>query len=148
VFQRPRAGDWLGRVAAEGDLVTHTKHHYTNMTTQTSLHKHHYTNIITQTSLHKHPIRPKSLEMAHEPRGVCFKLELKKSCSCFLHSPRSHIGDVLWNSEPDSRRQFSHCFWSAFLVFRKMRFRTESCKTYHPKHTTEGSSFWPYGYTN
>jgi len=32
--------------------------------------------------------------------------------SCFLHSPRSYVGDVLWNSEPDSRGQFSHCFWS------------------------------------
>jgi len=37
-------------------------------------------------------------------------------------------GDVLWNSVPDSCRQFSHCFWSAFLVFRKMRFRTENAK--------------------
>jgi hypothetical protein len=91
------------------------------------------------------PLGQKSLEMAHEPRGVCFKLWVKKSCSCFLHSPRSHVGDVLWNSEPDSRRQFSHCFWSAFLVFRKMRFRTESAKTYDPKHNPEGSSFWPYG---
>jgi len=27
-----------------------------------------------------------------------------------------------------------------------MRFRTESAKTYHPKHTPEGSSFWPYGW--
>ena len=68
-----------------------------------------------------------------------------KSRSCFRHSPRSHIGDALWNSEPDSRQQFSQCFWSAFLVFRKMCFRTESAKTYHPKHTPEGSSFWPYG---
>jgi len=91
------------------------------------------------------PLGQKCLEMAHELRGVCFKLWVKKSCCCFLHSPRSHVGDVLWNSEPDSRRQFSHCFWSAFLVFRKMRFRTESAKTYHPKHTQEGSSFWPYG---
>jgi len=81
------------------------------------------------------PKGQKSLEMAHEPRGVCFKLWVKKSCSCFLLSPRSHVGDVLWNSEPDPRRQFSRCFWSAFLVFRKMRFRTKSAKTYHPKHT-------------
>ena len=38
---------------------------------------------------------------------------MKKSCSCFLHSPRSHVVDVFWNSEPLSRRQFSHCFWLA-----------------------------------
>jgi len=41
------------------------------------------------------PLGQKSFEMAHEPRGVCFKLWVKKSCSCFLHSPRSHVGDVL-----------------------------------------------------
>jgi len=27
-----------------------------------------------------------------------------------------------------------------------MRFRTGSAKSYHPKHTQEGSSFWPYGF--
>jgi len=91
------------------------------------------------------PFGQQSLEMAHEPTGVCFKFWVKKSCSCFLPIPRSHVGDVLWSSEPDSRRQFSHCFWSAFLGFRKMRFRTASAKTYHPKHTPEGSSFWPDG---
>jgi len=57
-----------------------------------------------------------------EPRGYCFKLRAIKSRSCFRHSPRSHIGDALWNSEPDSRQQFSQCFWSAFLVFRKCVF--------------------------
>ena len=31
------------------------------------------------------------------------------------------------------------------MAFRKMLFRTESAKIYHPKHTQEGSSFWPYG---
>jgi len=62
-----------------------------------------------------YPSGQKSLEMAHEPRGGCFKLWVKKSCSCFLHSPRSHVGNILWNSEPDSRhgRHFSQCFWSA-----------------------------------
>jgi len=83
--------------------------------------------------------------MAREQRGVCFKIWVKKSCSCFLHSPRSHIGDVLWNSEPDPRRQFSHCFWSAFLDFREMRFRIESAKTYHPKHTRKGPVFGHMG---
>jgi len=39
-----------------------------------------------------------------------------------LFSPRSHVQDVLWNSEPDSRRQFWHCFWSAFLVSGKCVF--------------------------
>jgi len=91
------------------------------------------------------PLGQARLEMVPEPRGDCFKLWVIKSRSCFRHSPRSHIGDALWNSEPDSRHQFSQCFWSAFLVFRKMRFRTESAKTYHPKHTPQGSSFWPYG---
>ena len=93
----------------------------------------------------QYPLGQKSLEMAHEPRGVSFKLWVKESCRCFLHSPRSHVGDVLWNSEPDSQCQFSHCFWSAFLVFRKIRFCKESDETNHPKHTPEGSSFWPYG---
>jgi len=45
------------------------------------------------------PLGQKRLQMAHEPRGVCFKLWVIKSCSSFLHSPRSHVGDVLWNSE-------------------------------------------------
>jgi hypothetical protein len=63
------------------------------------------------------PLGHKRLEMVPEPRGVCFKIWVIKSRSCLRHSPRSHIGDVLWNSEPDSLRQFS----SAFLVFRKMR---------------------------
>ena len=31
------------------------------------------------------------------------------------------------------------------MASRKMLFRTESAKMYHPKHTQEGSSFWPYG---
>jgi len=39
-------------------------------------------------------------------------------------------------------RKFSQCFWSAFLAFRKMRFRTESAKTYHPKHPQQGTTFW------
>jgi len=39
------------------------------------------------------PLGQKSLEMAHEPRGVCFKLWVKKSCSCFLHSP--HLARTL-----------------------------------------------------
>jgi len=42
-------------------------------------------------------------------------------------TPRSHIGDVLCNSEPDSRRQFSQCFWSDFLVFRKMCVFVSQC---------------------
>ena len=92
-----------------------------------------------------YPLGQKMLEMVPEPRGDCFKLWAIKSRSCCHHSPRLHIGDALWNSEPDSRHQFSQCFWSAFLVFRKMRFRTESAKTYHPKHCPEGWSFWPYG---
>jgi len=46
-----------------------------------------------------------------------------KSRRCFRHSPRSHIGDALWNSEPDSCHQFSQCFLSAFLVLRKLHFR-------------------------
>jgi len=85
--------------------------------------------------------------MAHEPRRFGFKLWVKKSCICFLHSPRTHVGDVLWNSEPDSHRQFSHCFWSAFLIFRKMSFRTESAKHIIQNNTPAGSSFWPYGKT-
>ena len=52
--------------------------------------------------------------------GFVSNFEVEKSWNCFLHSPRSHVGDVLWNSEQDSRRQFSHCFWSPSLVFRKM----------------------------
>ena len=90
----------------------------------------------------KGPWGQNSLEKAHEPRVVCFKFWVKKSYSCFIHSARLHVGDVdvFWNSEPDSRRQFSLCFWSACFVFRKMRFRTESAETYHPKHTPEGGA--------
>jgi len=76
----------------------------------------------------------KWLEMAQEPRGVCFKLWVIKTRSCCHPSPRLHIGDVLWNFEPDLRHQFSQCFWSALLVFRKMRFWPKSAKTTHPKH--------------
>ena len=65
-----------------------------------------------------------------------------KSRSCFRPSPRLHIGDVLWNSEPDSRCQFSHCFWSTLLIFKKMRFGPKRAKTTHPKHPPEGSTFW------
>jgi len=28
---------------------------------------------------------------------------------------------------------------------KKEQFFSERAKTYHPKHTPEGSSFWPYG---
>ena len=62
----------------------------------------------------------KMLEMVPEPRRVRFKLWVIKSRSCFCHSPRSHIGD----SDPDSCCQFPQCVWSAFLVFRKMRFQS------------------------
>ena len=67
-------------------------------------------------------------EMVPEPRGACFfvsNLRVIESRCRFRHSPRSHIGDVLWNSEPDLYRQFSQCFWSALLVLRKMRFDTK-----------------------
>jgi len=64
-----------------------------------------------------------------------------KSCSCFRHSLCSHVGDVLWNSEPNLRRQFSQCFGLAFLVFRKILFGTASAKTYHPKHPQKGPLF-------
>jgi len=91
------------------------------------------------------PLGHKRPEIVPEPRGVCFKLWVIKSRSCLRHSPRSHIGDVLWNSEPDSHRQLSQCFGSAFLVFRKVRFRTGKVKTCHPKQPPEGSTFWPDG---
>jgi len=97
------------------------------------------------------PLGPNRRQTVLELRGVCFKLWVIKSRSCFCHSPRSHIGDVLWNSEPDSRRQFSQCFGSAFLVFRKIRFRTESAKTYHRKHFPEGVHFlarWVFMYVS
>jgi len=45
---------------------------------------------------------------------------------------------VLWNSEPESHRPFSQCFWSALLVLRKMRFWPKSAKTTQPKHPREG----------
>jgi len=50
------------------------------------------------------PMGQKRPHMVPEPKGVCFKLWVIKSRSCFRHSLCSHIGDVLWNSEPDSRR--------------------------------------------
>jgi len=80
----------------------------------------------------------KRLDMVPEPRGVCVKLWVIKSCSCFRHPPCSHIGDVLWNSEPDSHRQISHCFWSSLLVLRKTRFWPASAQaqTTHSKHPT------------
>jgi len=90
--------------------------------------------ILSWTLPHHNPLCQKRIEMVPEPRGVCFKLWVKKSRSCFSHSPRSHIGYVLWSSEPDSCRKFSRCFWSAFLAFWKMRFRTDSAKSYHPEH--------------
>jgi len=50
-----------------------------------------------------------------EPRGICSKLWVIKSCSCFRQSPRSHIRGCLWNSEPDShanaRSAFGQLFW-------------------------------------
>jgi len=83
--------------------------------------------------------------MVLEPMGVCFRVKLwvMKSRSCFHPSPRLHtVGDVLWNSEPDSLRQFLQRFKSALLVFKTMRFWPKSCKTTHPKHLPEGSTFW------
>jgi len=80
--------------------------------------------------------------MVPEPRGVCFKLWVMKSRSCFRNSSRSHIGDVLWNSELDSHRQFSQFFWSALLILRKMRFWPQSTKTTYTKHPDEGFNFW------
>ena len=84
------------------------------------------------------PLDQKRLDMVPEPRGVCVKLWVIKSCSCFRHPPCSHIGDVLWNSEPDSHRQISHCFWSSLLVLRKTRFWPASAQaqTTHSKHPT------------
>jgi len=66
--------------------------------------------------------------MAHEPKGVCFKLSVIKSHSCFLHSPRSHVRDVLWNSEQTHVANFhsalGQLFWfSGKCVFdEKMQF--------------------------
>ena len=90
-------------------------------------------------------IRPKKPRNGTCAKGGLFQTLSEKILQLFSSLTSLAVGDVLWNSAPDSRRQFSHCFWSAFLVFRKMRFRTESAKTYHPKHTPERSSFWPYG---
>jgi len=71
----------------------------------------------TRTNARSYPLGQKMLEMVPEPMGDCLKLWVMKSSSCFYHSPRSHIGDAFWNSEPDSRHQFSQCFWSAFFWF-------------------------------
>jgi len=79
------------------------------------------------------PLGQKSLEKAQVPRGGCFKLWAKTSCSCFLHSPRSHVGDFLWNSEPDSRRQFSLCFLSAFFCFQENAFSYRKCQNVSSK---------------
>jgi len=81
-------------------------------------------------------------EMVPEPRGVCFKLWMMKSSSCFRHSPRSHIVDILWNSEPDSRHQFSSCFWSAFFGFSENAFLNKRCWNDDTNHPPEGSTFW------
>jgi len=68
-----------------------------------------------------YPLGPKSLEMAGLFQNLSDEI-LQQFCpltslarwGCFL---------TFWT---DSRRQFSQCFWPAFLVFRKMRFWSEN----------------------
>jgi len=67
----------------------------------------------------------KVLKWYRSQGGLVSNLGVIESRCRFRHSPRSHIGDVLWNSKPDSYRQFSQCFWSALLVLRKMGFDTK-----------------------
>jgi len=62
------------------------------------------------------------LKMVPEPRGDCFKLWVIQSRSCFRHSPRSHIGDALWNSEPDSRHNSHNAFGQLFWFSGKCVF--------------------------
>ena len=83
------------------------------------------------------PLDQKSLEKVPEPRWVCFKLWVIKSRSCFRHSTRSHIREF-W-IRPTC--QSSQCFWSAFLVFRKMRLRSESAETFIQNTLGKGPLF-------
>ena len=93
-----------------------------------------------------HSLRPKKASY-----GTGAKEDLFQSLSDKFSQPISpltslaHWGSFFWNSGPDSRHQFSQCFWVSFLIFRKVRFRTESAKTYHPKYPPEGSTFWRDG---
>ena len=83
----------------------------------------------------------------YRSQGGLFKLWVIKSRSCFYHSPRSHIGDALWNSEPDSRHN-SHttfgqlCWFSGKCVFVQ-KVLNRASKT--PSNPGEESTFWPNG---
>jgi len=46
-----------------------------------------------------------------------------------IYIARSHVVDVLWNSEPDLRHQFSRCFWSALWCSGKCVFVQEVLKS-------------------
>jgi len=56
-------------------------------------------------------IPPKNARNINGAKGGLFQTLSDKSRRYFRHSPRPHIGDVLWNSEPESRHQFSQVLW-------------------------------------
>ena len=99
----------------------------------------------------EHPSGQKMLEMVLEPRGDCLKLWVIKSRSCFRHPLRSHIGDALWNSEPDSRHNshsaFGQHFWySGKCVFGargKRRGFSPGAAACHSQHARAHTEFFP-----
>jgi len=117
------------------------------------------------------PLGQKRLEMAHELRRVRFKLWVIKSCSCFLHSPRSHVRDVVefWRLTSPIFTMLLVSFFgfqeNAFLTRKcsfvtsktllgrvrflakwwfseKCDFDSKKCWNNTPKTHPEGSTFW------
>ena len=97
-------------------IRTYTQYTCTCMCMSTYRHlKFHSDLHISSETPCEYPLGQKSLEMAHEPRGVCLKLWVKRSRSCFLHSPRSHVRDVFGilnqTHVANSHSAYGQLFW-------------------------------------
>jgi len=94
------------------------------------------------------PSGQKMLEMLPAPKRDCLKLSVMKFRNCFRQSPRWLTRESLWNSELDSHANSHKGFWSAFLVFRKMRFRSESATMFIQNTLGKGPVFGRVGLCN
>ena len=68
-----------------------------------------------------------------------------ESRSCFRHSPRSHIGDALWNSEPDSRHNSHSAFGQLFWFSGKCVFEQKALKRFIQNTNRGDPIFGPMG---
>jgi len=102
------------------------------ISTTTCVHHNMYTpQHVSTTTL---PIRPKKPQMASNSLkwhmsqgGFVSNFEWKNLAAVFFTHLARTLCMFFWNSEPDSRRQFSHCFWSAIFWFQESAFSYRKC---------------------